>query len=106
MYAGAKGTLYSAILPGQDDEAVAYHSPAVFRQRRCLVLQPVRLVLQRPLPLGTAANEGGTTKWNYHTVAWRDDSEAYKPLHQWSLGRVVLRPRRHGGQRQPIRVIR
>src|SRR4029453_988816 len=26
MYAGAKGALYSAILPGQDDEVVAYHS--------------------------------------------------------------------------------
>ena len=26
MYAGAKGTLYSGILPGQDDEAVAYHT--------------------------------------------------------------------------------
>ncbi|HNF98878.1 MAG TPA: hypothetical protein PK493_16390, partial [Pseudomonadota bacterium] len=25
-YAGASGTLYSAILPGQDDEAVAYHT--------------------------------------------------------------------------------
>ena len=26
MYAGASGTLYSFVLPGQDDEAIAYHS--------------------------------------------------------------------------------
>lgn len=26
MFAGASGTLYSSILPGQDDEAIAYHS--------------------------------------------------------------------------------
>ena len=26
MFAGAKGTLYSFVLPGQDDEAIAYHS--------------------------------------------------------------------------------
>ena len=25
-FAGAAGTLYSAVLPGQDDEVVAYHS--------------------------------------------------------------------------------
>jgi hypothetical protein len=26
MYAAAKGTLFAALLPGQDDEVVAYHS--------------------------------------------------------------------------------
>ena len=26
MFAGSKGTAYSGVLPGQDDEAVAYHS--------------------------------------------------------------------------------
>jgi hypothetical protein len=31
MYAGAKGTLYSFVLPGQDDEVVAYHSRAASR---------------------------------------------------------------------------
>jgi hypothetical protein len=41
MYAGAKGTLYSGILPGQDDEAVAYHSAGgVSGTRRCRLLQP------------------------------------------------------------------
>ena len=29
------------------------------------------------LTLGTAANEGGSVKWSYHSVAFRDDNEAY-----------------------------
>jgi hypothetical protein len=29
------------------------------------------------LALGTAANEGGSTKWNYHSVSFCDDAEAY-----------------------------
>ena len=33
MFAGAKGTLYSGILPGQDDEAIAYHPAAAYRAR-------------------------------------------------------------------------
>ena len=34
MFAGAKGTLYSGILPGQDDEAIAYHPVEVYPVRR------------------------------------------------------------------------
>ncbi|UUZ55555.1 hypothetical protein LP419_07970 [Massilia sp. H-1] len=49
MYAAAKGTVYSGILPGQDDEAIAYHSSGRRSgQLGRLLLQSVRLVLQRP----------------------------------------------------------
>jgi hypothetical protein len=27
--------------------------------------------------MGTAANEGGSAKWSYHSVAFRDDNESY-----------------------------
>ncbi len=33
--------------------------------------------LSNDLTLGTAANEGGSVKWNYHSVVFRDDAEAY-----------------------------
>ena len=29
------------------------------------------------LTLGAAANEGGSTKWGFHSVSFRDDAEAY-----------------------------
>lgn len=77
MYAGAKGTLYSAILPGQDDEAVSYHSTGgVSGSAGGSYCNPSDL-LCNDLTLGTAANEGGSAKWSYHSVAFRDDNEAY-----------------------------
>lgn len=77
MYAGAKGTLYSAILPGQDDEAVAYHSSGgVSGSAGGAYCNPSDWFCN-DLTLGTAANEGGSTKWSYHSVSFRDDGEAY-----------------------------
>jgi hypothetical protein len=77
MYAGAKGTVYSAILPGQDDEAVAYHSSGgVSGSAGGSYCNPSDW-LCNDLTLGTAANEGGTAKWSYHSVTFRDDSESY-----------------------------
>jgi len=77
MYAGAKGTLYSGILPGQDDEAVAYHSSGgVAGSSGGSYCNPSDW-LCNDLTLGTAANEGGSTKWSYHSVSFRDDNEAY-----------------------------
>ena len=29
------------------------------------------------LTMGTAANEGGSQKWSYHSVLFRDDNESY-----------------------------
>jgi len=77
MYAGASGTIYSAILPGQDDEAVAYHSTGgVSGSSGGSYCNPSDL-LCNDLTLGTAANEGGSAKWSYHSVAFRDDNESY-----------------------------
>lgn len=77
MYAGAKGTFYSGILPGQDDEAVAYHSSGgVSGSSGGAYCNPSDWFCN-DLTLGTASNEGGSAKWSYHSVSFRDDSEAY-----------------------------
>jgi len=77
MYAGAKGTLYSGILPGQDDEAVAYHSTGgVSGSGGASFCNPSDWFCN-DLTLGTAANEGGRAKWANHSVVFRDDGEAY-----------------------------
>jgi len=77
MYAGAKGTAYSSILPGQDDEAVAYHSSGgVAGSSGGSYCNPSDWFCN-DLALGTSANEGGSVKWSYHSVSFRDDGEAY-----------------------------
>jgi hypothetical protein len=77
MYAAAKGTVYSGILPGQDDEAVAYHSSGgVAGSAGGAYCNPSDWFCN-DLTLGTAANEGGSAKWSYHSVSFRDDSESY-----------------------------
>ncbi|MBC3831680.1 hypothetical protein H8K33_09185 [Undibacterium amnicola] len=77
MYAGAKGTVYSGILPGQDDEAVSYHSTGGVAGSSGRSLCNPSDWLCNDLTMGTAANEGGSTKWSYHSVVFRDDNEAY-----------------------------
>ena len=77
MYAGAKGTFYSAILPGQDDEAVSYHSTGGVAGSSGQSLCNPSDWFCNDLTLGTAANEGGSVKWSYHSVAFRDDGESY-----------------------------
>jgi hypothetical protein len=76
MFAAAKGTVYSGILPGQDDDAVAYHSTGGMSgiAKFC---NPGDWFCDATLPLGTggAAN---ISKWAYHTVDFRDDSEQYE----------------------------
>ncbi|MDB5960554.1 MAG: hypothetical protein JWP59_1848 [Massilia sp.] len=77
MYAGASGTAYSGILPGQDDEAVAYHSSGgVAGSGGGSYCNPSDW-LCNDLTLGSAANEGGSAKWSYHSVSFRDDNESY-----------------------------
>jgi hypothetical protein len=89
MYAGAKGTLYSGILPGQDDEAVAYHSSGgVSGSAGGSYCNPSDW-LCNDLTLGTAANEGGSAKWGYHSVSFRDDGEAYNHYTNGSWGGIV-----------------
>jgi hypothetical protein len=89
MYAGAKGTLYSGILPGQDDEAVAYHSSGgVSGSSGGSYCNPSDWFCN-DLTLGTAANEGGSAKWGYHSVSFRDDNEAYNHYTNGNWGGIV-----------------
>jgi hypothetical protein len=77
MYAGAKGTAYSGILPGQDDEAVAYHTTGGISGTSGGSYCNPSDWWCNDLTLGTAAAEGGRAKWTNHSVAFRDDAEAY-----------------------------
>ncbi|NML18922.1 hypothetical protein [Azohydromonas caseinilytica] len=77
MYAGAKGTFYSGLLPGQDDDAVAYHSSGgVSGSGGASFCNPSDWFCD-DLTLGTALNQGGRAKWANHSVRLRDDAEAY-----------------------------
>jgi hypothetical protein len=89
MYAGAKGTAYSGILPGQDDEAVAYHSTGgVSGSGGAGFCNPSDWFCN-DLTLGIAANEGGKAKWTNHSVAFRDDAEAYNHYSNGNWGGIV-----------------
>lgn len=93
MYAGAKGTVYSGALPGQDDEAVAYHSSGgVSGSSGGSYCNPSDW-LCNDLTLGTAANQGGRAKWSYHSVMFRDDSEAYNHYANGNWGGIVSKVR-------------
>jgi hypothetical protein len=76
MFAGAAGTLYSGTLPGQDDEAVAYHSTGGVSSTGGFC-NPGNWFCDGTLNTGTAATSNGVAKWSYHTVELRDDNEAY-----------------------------
>jgi hypothetical protein len=89
MYAGARGTAYSVILPGQDDEAVAYHSSgAVSGTSGGSYCNPGDWFCN-DLTLGTAVNQGGWAKWNYHSVSFRDDGEDYNHYTNGNWGGIV-----------------
>jgi len=76
MFAGAKGTLYSGILPGQDDETVAYHSSGGVSVVGNFC-NPGDWFCDGTLTLGTAPTSDGKAKWSYHSVSLRDDGELY-----------------------------
>jgi hypothetical protein len=76
MFAGASGTYYAGTLPGQDDEAVAYHSTGGVSGTGGFC-NPGDWYCDGTLNTGTAATSNGVAKWSYHTVELRDDGEAY-----------------------------
>ncbi|MFY0525208.1 hypothetical protein ACN28I_19370 [Archangium gephyra] len=76
MFAGSRGTAYSGVLPGQDDEAVAYHSTGGVSATGGFC-NPGDWFCDGTLNTGTAATSNGKAKWSYHTVELRDDGEAY-----------------------------
>ena len=86
MYAGAKGTLYSGILPGQDDEVVAYHSSGGgVRHAGGSYCNPQRLVLQRP-DAGHRGQRGRQAEVEPTTTSWfRDDAEYYNHYRERQL---------------------
>ncbi|HEX8434856.1 hypothetical protein [Archangium sp.] len=74
MFAGAKGTAYSGILSGQDDEAVAYHSTGGVSVKGGFC-NPGDWFCDGTLNTGTAATSNGKALWSYHSVKFRDDGE-------------------------------
>ncbi|QRN99024.1 hypothetical protein JRI60_08380 [Archangium violaceum] len=77
-FAGSKGTAYSGILPGQDDEAVAYHTTGgVSGSSGGSYCNPGDWFCGGTLNTGTSACSDGRAKWSYHSVKFRDDGEAY-----------------------------
>ena len=74
MFAGAKGTLYSGILPGQDDEALSYHSTGGLSATGSFC-NPGDWFCDGALELGTVgSSKGGAViaKWSRHLLgAWR-----------------------------------
>lgn len=93
MFAGAKGTLYSGLLPGQDDEAIAYHSSGgVSGSSGAGFCNPSDWFCNN-LTLGTAANEGGRVKWTNHTVSFRDDNESFNHYANGDWAGIVSKAR-------------
>ena len=93
MYAGAKGTLYSGVLPGQDDEAVAYHSSGGVSGSGGAGFCNPSDWLCNDLTLGTAKNEGGSAKWAFHSVKFRDDNESLNHYANGNWGGIVSKIR-------------
>ncbi|MEW6703594.1 MAG: hypothetical protein AB1430_01935 [Pseudomonadota bacterium] len=93
MYAGAKGTLYSGTLPGQDDEAVSYHSSGGISGSSGGAYCNPSDWFCNDLTLGTAAAQGGRAKWSNHSVVFRDDNESYNHYTSGSWGGVVSKVR-------------
>jgi hypothetical protein len=93
MFAGAKGTLYSGILAGQDDEAIAYHSSGGVSGSGSAGFCNPSDWFCNDLTMGTAANEGGSVKWSYHKVMFRDDGESYNHYTNANWGGIVSKVR-------------
>ena len=88
MFAGAKGTAYSGILSGQDDEAVAYHSTGGVSVKGGFC-NPGDWFCDGTLNTGTAATSNGKAKWSYHTVKFRDDGEAHNHYQNGNWENIV-----------------
>ena len=79
MFAGSAGTAYSAALPGQDDEAVSYHSTGGVSDTGSFC-NPGDWLCDGDLATGTTGAYKGSTLvklYSYHTVELRDNNEAY-----------------------------
>jgi hypothetical protein len=77
MFAGAKGTFYSGLLPGQDDEVIAYHSSGGVSGNSGAAFCNPRDWFCNDLRMGDEVNQGGLPKWSNHSVVFRDDHEDF-----------------------------
>lgn len=93
MYAGAKGALYSAILPGQDDEVIAYHSSGAISGSSGGSYCNPRDWFCNDLTLGAGPAQGGRAKWANHSVVFRDDGESFNHYVNGSWAGIVSRMR-------------
>jgi hypothetical protein len=62
-FAGAKGTVYSGLLPGQDDDVIAYHSSGGVSGTAGAAYCNPRDWFCNDLTLGAGVAEGGRPKW-------------------------------------------
>jgi hypothetical protein len=79
LFAGARGTFYSGILPGQDDEALAYHSTGGLSSTGSFC-NPGDFFCDDTLELGTAGSHKGSTfipKYTNHYTMLRDVNESF-----------------------------
>ncbi len=89
MFAGAKGTLYSALLVGQDDEVIEYHSSgAVSGTSKGSYCNPGNPFCPA-LTLGTAVNSNNRAKWTNHNVQVRDTNESYNHYASGNWGGII-----------------
>jgi len=88
MFAGAKGTLYSAVLSGQDDEAVSYHTTGGVASTGSFCNKG-DWFCDGSLTTGTSATSNGKAKWSYHSVDLIDTSEQYNHYSGGKWGGIV-----------------
>jgi hypothetical protein len=87
MYAGAKGAVYSFVLPGQDDSVIAYHSAGGLSSTGSFC-NPGDWFCGGTLEYGDAPSKN-VPKWANHVVAWRDDGESRDHYTNNAWGGVV-----------------
>ncbi|MDI1434247.1 hypothetical protein [Polyangium sorediatum] len=88
MFAGAKGTLYSGTLAGQDDEAVGYHSTGGVSVEGSFC-NPGDLLCGGTLTTGSGATSNNKAKWSFHSVLLRDDAEQYNHYANGAWGGII-----------------
>lgn len=88
MFAGAKGTLYSGTLPGQDDEVIAYHSAGGVSKTGSFC-NSGDWFCDGTLTAGSGATGNGVAKWSYRYVMLVDTGESYNHYANGSWGGIV-----------------
>ncbi len=88
-FAGARGTLYSGVLSGQDDEVIPYHSSGgmaeigSFCNEGDWACDDVLSMDEAPSP------KHGVVKWDHHTVWFRDNGEQFNHYQNGKWGGIV-----------------